>query len=681
MTVYIPWTKEDVDYLVKEGFKDTYLAMKKNPQLRAKFQRAANAVKDKYSQTNKFERQQLIDTYYDIVNGISKKTSEEWAKHEQEYQKQVLEQEKGKEALQALPLIEKAEKSENFNDFIYHWAEFADFVDQSRSQEIYDVKDYALFRAYNEIKQNKNIRLGLENLASQKVEGGITVKEVLHSFGITNQELMQYCLNQKHNGLVSEINNVSSAMQEDFTDEKNYLENQIIKANKKTSKIPEFNPKKLEYFNFLAKELRDFYKENGIPLASAKLSDEGREIVERGHEISSVYGAKLLDILTSKDPRIISRDELIDEFRKIRNLSYRNAIGISSTELQKQMINGISEIDKKHEQKVNKFARRYLLKKQDQLYHDAEITAKDGDKIFVSQNPIVLIDNSKKYQFAKENFENMSRAYSLVLDEEKEDLQKALVNLDKGYYKACYDLREKYDVVNGTLRKRFTEQELDELSKIYYKLIGQAVLKAHESLTNNDRAQAKEYLNLAKTLKEERKKDVESLRQKSKPANLEAITARETRPVKRAESRLESIAAQEDIQEETQEDIDAKLKRAQIKMQMKEVESVYKKYSNGIVVGYSHHLTQEEAYQRADNLLNELQKKYAGEIKETQISWNEDKSKMNFSLKVKGIPVTGEAYLIGDEIVLGGELKDWRVKLLKGRIENTIRNAITETFS
>lgn len=702
MTVCIPWTKEDVDYLINEGFKDTYLAMKDNPRLRVKFQRAANAVKDNYSNVDKFRKQHLIDIYYDIVTSISKKTSEEWANYEREYQEQTLKQEAEKEAVQeALPLIEKAEKSENFRDFIYSWKEFSDFVSKSKHQELYDVKEYAASRIYREVKQNRNIRTALENLLSQRLDDGTTTGEFVQSLGINKEELRKYCIVQKHNNLLLDINENSSMMQEELHSNKNY------------------HPDKLEFLNFLLKEVKELYRENGIIEKERAISEEAEHVLNKAHEISSLYSLKLMDVIKDNSPRVIARDETIKEFRRIKNIAYRNTLQIPNKEAQKKIIKSISNVDEEYNKKIDKFARRYLLKKQDELYFAAKDSAKDGNKalfetdfdvthdssgnlfihpkINTKRQPIFL-DNSKKYENAKKQLMGLSRNYSITLDEEPEDLEKlekTLITYDKIHQKACRDMITDYGFIDGKIKRIPTEQELDDLDKIYYKLIGQSIKKAQEAVEKNDKVNARKYLDLAKTLKEERKKDIYPLRQKRleiikseeplksikkpKQANLETISAATPKSLLQIKPNLEERILEEPEEITEAEEIESRKRREQIKAEVKRTEEIYNKYN--LVLSQKHELTKEEAYQKANKLLAELQRQHQKTIDNARVSWNEDKSEMNFNLEIKGIPVQGIAYLCDGEITIGGEFNDWRAKMFKGKIEKEIRNFLEQNFS
>jgi len=92
-------------------------------------------------------------------------------------------------------------------------------------------------------------------------------------------------------------------------------------------------------------------------------------------------------------------------------------------------------------------------------------------------------------------------------------------------------------------------------------------------------------------------------------------------------------------------------------------------------IEYSHNKPKEEAYEKISTLLNELQKKYTGDISNPQMSWNETKDKMNFSVSIRGANISGEVYLQDKRIILDGKLP-FLARMFSGQIEGRIRKEL-----
>ena len=467
MTVVIPWTKEDIAYLANEGLRDISPYIQGKLPLQAKYQKMANAVKD--FNGDRFARQKLIDTYYDIVNCITKNSLDEWKKYEQEHSEQM-----------------KHEKI----------------------KKIRENQNNLLSQLYEKTGDRTNLRIWIEEEFNKKLPDNHFVGELFDSWGVQPNDALIYCIGRKTIETASRIDKISEEMQNHIKNGKGYSDEYLI------------------YLNKIVDEVKNIKKDNVIPGINIHLGEKIEEKLAKAYEINALYGSSLLEAICEDRPRTISRDEMQFGFNQIKNLAYKNAINIPSKELSAKMIKQISDVEDKYQNKIQKFSRRYLLKKQDQLFKFAKNAAEDRNS-FVFKKSIelkkmdllgnvliedidtkhqpIFLDNSLQYKKYKQFFENISRNYSFVLEEDEESLNGALKKLDKIYLDSRNVGVKKCFIKNG---KMFSEEELEEIYKIYSKMISQSAEKLKISLKNNDQKNVREYCDLTKRLLKERVEEV-----------------------------------------------------------------------------------------------------------------------------------------------------------------------------
>ena len=98
-----------------------------------------------------------------------------------------------------------------------------------------------------------------------------------------------------------------------------------------------------------------------------------------------------------------------------------------------------------------------------------------------------------------------------------------------------------------------------------------------------------------------------------------------------------------------------------------------------MIIKYEHGKGKEEAYQKIDSLLNELQKKYSNIISNPYKKWNNSNDKMEFSLSMKNFNLYGDVEVTENQIVLNGKIP-FVARFLKGKIESMITEKLDELF-
>lgn len=73
-------------------------------------------------------------------------------------------------------------------------------------------------------------------------------------------------------------------------------------------------------------------------------------------------------------------------------------------------------------------------------------------------------------------------------------------------------------------------------------------------------------------------------------------------------------------------------------------------------IDYKHNLTKQQSYEKINKLLPELQAQYADKISNPKWSWNNDNSKMDFSMEIMGFDVSGNIDVMDKKLVMEGDL-------------------------
>lgn len=97
-------------------------------------------------------------------------------------------------------------------------------------------------------------------------------------------------------------------------------------------------------------------------------------------------------------------------------------------------------------------------------------------------------------------------------------------------------------------------------------------------------------------------------------------------------------------------------------------------------IDYSHHLTCEEAYRRIDRLLSDLQRKYIDKIKNPQISWNLEHTRMDYNVEILGFNAEGLVILDDRQVSIDGKVP-FAVRIFSGKIEEIVRKHLDDMFS
>ena len=97
-------------------------------------------------------------------------------------------------------------------------------------------------------------------------------------------------------------------------------------------------------------------------------------------------------------------------------------------------------------------------------------------------------------------------------------------------------------------------------------------------------------------------------------------------------------------------------------------------------IDYAHKLSNDEAYNRITNLLQELQKQYADKISNPRTSWNKNHTQMDFSIKVMGFNTEGQVYLRQGQVTLEGKIP-FMARPFSGKIERMIKEKLEDLLS
>jgi len=97
-------------------------------------------------------------------------------------------------------------------------------------------------------------------------------------------------------------------------------------------------------------------------------------------------------------------------------------------------------------------------------------------------------------------------------------------------------------------------------------------------------------------------------------------------------------------------------------------------------IDYRHDLTSEEAYERINSLLENLQKKHSDKISNPKTNWNSNHTQMAYSMEIKGFKVEGQVRLDNNQITLEGKLPG-PAKLFSGKIKKMVKTQLDESFS
>jgi hypothetical protein len=73
-------------------------------------------------------------------------------------------------------------------------------------------------------------------------------------------------------------------------------------------------------------------------------------------------------------------------------------------------------------------------------------------------------------------------------------------------------------------------------------------------------------------------------------------------------------------------------------------------------IDYKHNLTKQQSYEKINKLLPELQAQYEDKISNPKWSWNNDNSKMDFSMEIMGFDVSGNIDVMDKKLVMEGDL-------------------------
>ena len=96
-------------------------------------------------------------------------------------------------------------------------------------------------------------------------------------------------------------------------------------------------------------------------------------------------------------------------------------------------------------------------------------------------------------------------------------------------------------------------------------------------------------------------------------------------------------------------------------------------------IEYRHGASPGEAYEKIDGLLTALERRYGDQVSKARKSWNEAKNRMEFSLEVRGMGLSGDLSLVGDRAVMEIKLP-LLARAFSGRIESTMREELDKLF-
>ena len=97
-------------------------------------------------------------------------------------------------------------------------------------------------------------------------------------------------------------------------------------------------------------------------------------------------------------------------------------------------------------------------------------------------------------------------------------------------------------------------------------------------------------------------------------------------------------------------------------------------------IDHTHNLTDEEAYERINSLLSDLQKQYSDSIKNLLTEWNPSRSQMDFSMEIMKFAINGVVYLSNSQVTLDAKIP-LMARPFSGRIESIIRQELKNKLS
>lgn len=97
-------------------------------------------------------------------------------------------------------------------------------------------------------------------------------------------------------------------------------------------------------------------------------------------------------------------------------------------------------------------------------------------------------------------------------------------------------------------------------------------------------------------------------------------------------------------------------------------------------ITHTHNLSNDEAFTRINNLLNNLQKKYADKISNPQTEWDLTKTKMEFSVQIMGSNLSGNVFLEKHLVIIEGTIP-FKFIIFSGTIENMIKQELIKLLS
>jgi hypothetical protein len=96
-------------------------------------------------------------------------------------------------------------------------------------------------------------------------------------------------------------------------------------------------------------------------------------------------------------------------------------------------------------------------------------------------------------------------------------------------------------------------------------------------------------------------------------------------------------------------------------------------------IDYDHGLTADQTYEKACELIPELQKDYGDKMSNPELNWNKPKNKMRFKMVNKGNEFKGVVKLHDRRLQIESDLP-WAAILIWGKIEKKIREKLNELF-
>lgn len=92
---------------------------------------------------------------------------------------------------------------------------------------------------------------------------------------------------------------------------------------------------------------------------------------------------------------------------------------------------------------------------------------------------------------------------------------------------------------------------------------------------------------------------------------------------------------------------------------------------------HHHTLGQQQAHERVNNLLGNLQKQHADTITNPQMQWNEDNTVMDFTVNILMAPVAGQVTVSDTMVSVKGELP-FMAMMFRSTIETLIKQQLND---